>query len=550
MGKTYTDWDEFDTAEYAWRCYGKDILQIDQQFIEEIMDSLGKLGVQPESITKLADIGTGPNLYPALVLAPFVRKPSDGGQIDLVEYSAQNREYLQRVIDDNESSRLKGIWNKYEDLMAGRSQVWRGTLQRTRQLAKVRAGDIYHLEPGAYDAISSFFVTESITNSIEDCERAVRSLLNAVKPGGLVIVGHMIGSTEYLAGDGTTFPAVPLANRDLLRMYQEDLDDLIIIDPQPASELREDYHGAVVVLGKKKQGEIQREVITMPAQDDTQKMFTVDGIESCLYDKQRTAYLRDAIFATIQPGDVVVDAGSGSGILGLFAAQAGASKVYCVELNPEYIHIIEQNARANGVSDKIVPICADATTVVLPEKVDVIISEIISGGFFYEPQLQVLTNLRRYLKPGGATVPAAMANYLELIDAQDEWFGVKLMYDSRYHTLEGDRALTTRAKYLSVDFRDERAPSILSNATVRALQSGVANALRIPYTIQFFDGMIVNEPTKFLLNPQTLFLPEPIELKAGEYYNVTLAYQASGSPLQCNVVVKRLHSRERSLLTV
>jgi len=542
MNSKYTSWDESDTAEYAWRCYGKGILDIDQHLMRGVMQAIKKLDIQPETFTAVADVGVGPNIYPAMLIAPFVRKPVDGGRIDLIEYSLPNREYLQRVIEDREISRLKGIWDKYEDFMADYLPVWQGTLARTRQLAKVMSGNIYKLPLGTYDAVSAFFVAESITTSIQECERAVDSLLGAVKPGGLVIVGHMLGSTEYLAGDGTTFPAVPLANRDLLRMYQDELDNMVIIDPEPTDELRDDYHGAVVVVGIKKQKE------SAHMQGDVQKMFTTDSIESCLYDKQRTAYLQQAIFATVKEGDVVVDAGSGSGILGLFAAKAGASKVYCVELNPEYIHIIEQNAHINGLSDKIIPICADATTVVLPEKADVIISEIISGGFFYEPQLQVLAHLRQYLKAGGATVPAAMTNYVELIDAQDDWFGVKLAYDSRYHTLEGDRALTTRSQYVTVDFRDEHHPTILSNTTVRALQNGTANALRIPYTIQFFEGMIVNEPTKFLLNPQVLFLPKHIELKEGEYYNVTLSYQASGSPLACNVAIKHLKSRRSWLL--
>lgn len=533
----YNDWDEFDPEEYAWRCYGKGIMEVDQQLILGALEAIEALGVRPGAFSRAADVGAGPNFFPAMMLSPFVRHFADGGRIDLVEFSAPNREYLQRIVDGTDPTRLQGIWNKFEDFMADHSRIWRGALGDARRLARVVKGDIFKLQPETYDAVSSFFVADSIVDTREGCEKAIASLLSAVKPGGLVVIGHMLGSQGYPAGVGTWFPGAPLTSGDLHRIYDDKLEELTIVEPPLTNEVHEDYHGAAVVIGRKKRAGRVR------IQDDTHKMFTTDGIESCLYDKQRTAYLRHAIFATVKPGDVVVNAGSGSGILGMFAAQAGASRVYCVELNPEHIDIIEQNARQNGFSERVVTICADATTVKLPEQVDVIISEIISGGFFYEPQLQVVSHLRQYLKPGGATVPLALTNYLELIDAQEDWFGVKLKHDSRYHTLEQDAALTTRSPYMAVDFRQGAAASVVANATVRAMRDGIANALRIPYAIQFSEGVLANVPTNFLLNPQVVFLPEPIELEAGAYYNVSLAYEASGSPLACKIAIKKQDSQ-------
>ena len=61
--------------------------------------------------------------------------------------------------------------------------------------------------------------------------------------------------------------------------------------------------------------------------------------------------LADALH--FKPGSVVVDVGTGSGILSIIAAKLGAGKVYGVDAAPETVEIATANAKAHGVDDVV-----------------------------------------------------------------------------------------------------------------------------------------------------------------------------------------------------
>jgi protein arginine N-methyltransferase 1 len=273
----------------------------------------------------------------------------------------------------------------------------------------------------------------------------------------------------------------------------------------------------------------------------TDTVFTSYDIQACLYDEDRSRLFRDAIHKTVRPGQIVVDAGSGSGLLGLFAARAGAAKVYCLEINQEYVETIRVNALRNKLQDIVEAVHADATTYEPPDGVqfDVIISEVISAGFFYEPQLQILNNLNRFLKRDGAVVPMAMRNEVELIHAQSDLYGLTFSYDPRFRTLAGDRALSSPRQYLATDFAQPAPTSIDTTVKVTSQSAEAANAVRISYSIQFGPEYWVNTPTEFLMNPQIIFLRDPILLAEGEEYDVRLNYQAGCSAVDCELTVAK-----------
>jgi type I protein arginine methyltransferase len=105
-------------------------------------------------------------------------------------------------------------------------------------------------------------------------------------------------------------------------------------------------------------------------------------------------------------GKVVLDVGTGTGILAFFACQAGASIVYAVDAS-DSVSVAEKLAKVNGYGDRVRIIKGKIEEIELPEKVDVIISEPIGFLLVHERMLESYVTARnRFLKPGGLMMPS------------------------------------------------------------------------------------------------------------------------------------------------
>ncbi|XP_077211280.1 protein arginine methyltransferase 10 [Tasmannia lanceolata] len=105
-------------------------------------------------------------------------------------------------------------------------------------------------------------------------------------------------------------------------------------------------------------------------------------------------------------GKIVLDVGTGSGILAIWSAQAGAKKVYAVEATKMSEHAREL-VKANNFQDIVEVIEGSMEEVVLPEKVDVIISEWMGYFLLRESMFDSVICARdRWLKPTGVMYPS------------------------------------------------------------------------------------------------------------------------------------------------
>lgn len=132
---------------------------------------------------------------------------------------------------------------------------------------------------------------------------------------------------------------------------------------------------------------------------------------SIIRDNKRNAAYDSAIRRAVRPGSRVLDIGTGTGLLALMAARAGAAEVIACEVNPVIAEKAEEIVRQNGYAGRIRVIAKHSRDLDvdadLGGRVDVIVSEIVSNDLLSQNILPVHERaVRDLLKPDGQVIPA------------------------------------------------------------------------------------------------------------------------------------------------
>lgn len=140
-----------------------------------------------------------------------------------------------------------------------------------------------------------------------------------------------------------------------------------------------------------------------------------------LEDAQRNAAYRKAI-ETLAPGRRVLDIGTGSGLLAMMAARAGAAQVIACEQDPRLAATAREIIALNGLADRVTVI--DRPSFQLDRErdlgggVDCVVSEIFSDNLLNEGVLSALAHARAELCdkdaifiPEEASIEIALANH-------------------------------------------------------------------------------------------------------------------------------------------
>ena len=121
-------------------------------------------------------------------------------------------------------------------------------------------------------------------------------------------------------------------------------------------------------------------------------------------------------------GAHVLDIGTGSGLLAMMAARAGAKTVTACEVNIPLANAARQVIEDNGFADQITVIGKNSTNLVvgkdMEQRADIIVSEIVDVGLIREGVLTTLSHATQALAvPGAEMIPARAKIFAVLVEA-------------------------------------------------------------------------------------------------------------------------------------
>jgi SAM-dependent methyltransferase len=133
-------------------------------------------------------------------------------------------------------------------------------------------------------------------------------------------------------------------------------------------------------------------------------------------DERRTDAFARAIQEVVRPNDRVLDVGTGTGVLAMLAAKAGASYVHAID-QANIVDTARKLVAHNGLENRVTVHAGNANELKLDEPVDLIISEWLGQMAFEENMLRdVIVARDNNLKPNGAMLPCGVDVQLAPID--------------------------------------------------------------------------------------------------------------------------------------
>jgi len=278
-----------------------------------------------------------------------------------------------------------------------------------------------------------------------------------------------------------------------------------------------------------------------------------------LSDTVEIGAVRRAVAEVVQPGAVVCDLASGTSILGLLACEAGAARVYSVEMTG-MVEVARAIAEANGFGGRLIPVLGSSTEVELPERVDAIICDQV-GHFGIEAGLiQFGADARqRFLKPDGVMLPANVSLHVAPVEAPDQaarvefWIGRPAGFD----LLPVRRWAVNTGYPTTFDLSDLLGPSLEAGrfdmATVTTAPFRLAARLAIEragtlhgiggwFRAQLSPGVALsNGPGPDRLSRQNVFFPidRPVAVLPGDTVSVAMHVIPADTLLTWDVRVER-----------
>lgn len=272
-------------------------------------------------------------------------------------------------------------------------------------------------------------------------------------------------------------------------------------------------------------------------------MYNVADYGLMISENPRMERFVEALRRAVKPGSVVLDLGAGPCVFALLACQFGARRVYAIEAD-SVIQLGRELAAANGLEGKIDFYHAFSTDITLPERADVIVSDLRGILPFFDHHLPSILDARqRLLAPGGTLIPARDTLWAALADAPDLYQKLTRGWDSTCYGIKltpawkplinnwekarprGDQLLTSPRCWFELDYATFTGSSAAATIAWQVERPGTAHGLAVWFDCILKDDVgFSNSPTL----PETIYggaffpLYQPVTLAAGDQVTVEL----------------------------
>lgn len=266
-----------------------------------------------------------------------------------------------------------------------------------------------------------------------------------------------------------------------------------------------------------------------------------------LMNEQRMVPFLQAIEGLVPINANVVELGGGTGVLSFFASKR-ARKVTLVERLPHVAAAARRLLHANGVSDKVTVIEADARMYVPDEPADTVICEMLHVGLLREKQIEVLQHFKgQHQAKFGLKIPLilpeaailAVQPIFQPYDFHGFHATVPLFFDA--FALSNTVEMGPPFLYSTIDFAADLPESFAVDERLIVDRTGTVNALRFVTKVPV--GIFADElrSVDWYMPYMSLPLVTPVEVEAGSDIKVSFQYDAGASieSLQSSIQVTK-----------
>jgi len=278
-------------------------------------------------------------------------------------------------------------------------------------------------------------------------------------------------------------------------------------------------------------------------------------------DSSRNDSFHNAIIKAMEKaGDkIVLDIGSGSGILAMMCAKEGVGEkeIIACEVNPLVADLCELTLKQNGLDKRIKLVKKKSSELEvgehLSDKADILVSEVIADNIISEGIISTVNHAHeQLLKKGGTVIPKRACLYGVLIEDQSlreqskfpetvngfdmtgmqNIFNSEILYPDEYfvRNINSNKHLSDKVELFDFDFTKKVAVHQESLISVRATHSGSLHGLLLFFTLDVDDDNTINS-----LDEASCWIPKFIphygnkKIAKGDLIEFVCSYQ-SGLP--------------------